>query len=587
MYVTNDSTCNSQGQWTPVSAQQSWTLASKNKLVAVYIRYRNSNKVSACLHAQIVHDDIAPVIDIIQSPPATSQNPTETIKYAIIENGSGIKEQTCGLDQQAQVACTSPVVTPQLNSGSHSITIGATDLAGNPAVPKSVNWNTLLGLPSVKILSGPKEFTNQTTANFSISGEIAGKPLTQFLCAIDSETQYVQCNDHPSYLGVNEGTHTFRVKSVDSAGRKSEPASYTWTVDLTPPTITLIEFPPAKMSRISPAVVEYAVQDSLSGPVDATKCGFDSALKSCPLRSEQTLASQTEGQHQFNIIATDRAGNQAQKTTSWYAENIIQYPSLDNIASVAYEDLFPKAGDADYNDFITNFKITEVVNAAGQVSKIVIDFVPRATGAGYDHRLLLSLDGIKDQPSNITSKTAALFNGSANISLIHYDKGGRIVSEKKNLPKDKDVEIFSSTHAVFNVTKGSINVRPDVAQVQPVVTARVAIELKNPELNAVGSRKEVDLSRFRLILAVKNTNKDIDLINVSKQIDANGFPFGFVIPTNWKWPAEKVHIDTVYPYFPQYRKYLLQTLTNPNATAPAHVRKWYKYPAANAKTGIK
>jgi len=41
------------------------------------------------------------------------------------------------------------------------------------------------------------------------------------------------------YSGLAGGSHTFQVKATDQAGNVGQPASYTWTVDTTPPAMTL------------------------------------------------------------------------------------------------------------------------------------------------------------------------------------------------------------------------------------------------------------------------------------------------------------------------------------------------------------
>jgi len=50
---------------------------------------------------------------------------------------------------------------------------------------------------------------------------------------------YTSCTSPKSYTGLTEGSHTFYVKATDSAGNtNSTPASYTWTIDTTPPTVS-------------------------------------------------------------------------------------------------------------------------------------------------------------------------------------------------------------------------------------------------------------------------------------------------------------------------------------------------------------
>ena len=268
---------------------------------------------------------------------------------------------------------------------------------------------------------------------------------------------------------------------------------------------------------------------------------------------------------------------------------VIRFPSINgDLAAVAFEDSFPKAGDADFNDFLTNFKVTEKINSKNQVTDIIVDFYPRALGASYDHSLLVVLNGVKEQPSNITLKTNPLFTGGADVTLSHFNANGNLLDVQTNLPVDKDVVVFGSTHAIFNAKKTTdvINTYLNQPYMPAQQSARLAIKLKNPELNALGNRTEVDLSRLRMVLHVKDTGKDIDIIDVDPfNYDSKGFPFGFIIPANWQWPQEDVNITTQYPNFANYQLYLLEKSVNPKATAPTSVLNWFSFTTPNP-TGL-
>ena len=48
------------------------------------------------------------------------------------------------------------------------------------------------------------------------------------------------CTSPQSYRGpLSTGNHTFQVTAKDTAGNTSSPASYTWTIDTTAPTVTI------------------------------------------------------------------------------------------------------------------------------------------------------------------------------------------------------------------------------------------------------------------------------------------------------------------------------------------------------------
>jgi LruC domain-containing protein len=260
---------------------------------------------------------------------------------------------------------------------------------------------------------------------------------------------------------------------------------------------------------------------------------------------------------------------------------IVHFPEgADAVYAAAYEDHFPKAGDADYNDFLTNFHVAERFNQNKQITQIIVDFYPRAVGAGYDHEFRLILNGIKDNPTNITLKTQPLFVGDADISLFHYSPDGALLDQTNRISQNHDIVIFASSHAIFPPTKNvAVNTEVDQPYVQPLVIARVVITLHSPEKNPAPDTLHLDYSRLRMILHVKNTNQDIDLVDADPtNFDSNGYPFGFVIPTSWRWMAEGNKIDTAYPSFSDYRAYLLARAVVPNVPASPAVINWFLAP---------
>lgn len=259
-----------------------------------------------------------------------------------------------------------------------------------------------------------------------------------------------------------------------------------------------------------------------------------------------------------------------------------RFPSItSDVAAVVFEDSFPRPADADYNDFLANFVVTELVNKQEQVTSLVIDFYPRALGASYDHSFLLVLDGIKDQPSNLNLITKPLFFGGAEVTLSHFNSNGELLRREEGLDYRDDVVVFESTHDAFRAERRNqvINTYVNRPYVPPAEMARLEIKLTNPELNPVGERaKGFDLSKLRMVLHVKNTNQDIDIVDVDPMnFDSNGYPFGFVIPSNWRWPQEGVSVDSIYPVFQDYRNFLLDLMMNPGVLPIPEIASWFRH----------
>ncbi len=227
-------------------------------------------------------------------------------------------------------------------------------------------------------------------------------------------------------------------------------------------------------------------------------------------------------------------------------------------ASIAYEDniLDASAGDRDYNDAVFNYKISEQYNSANQLVRIFFEVRLREKISSNDHVLHLKLDGdASAQFDNIKQQSAPAFNGSADAKITYSDGSETEIVDAKS----KDLIVFKST----SNTKGEIS--------------KITIELKNPELNVNSAvEKYVNFLKYRFILQNKGQSRtgiDIAEVNPSQEMlsNGNGYPFGFMIPTDWQPPAEHQLIDDKYPSFHKYREWL----NAPTYPIADDIFKWY------------
>jgi hypothetical protein len=94
------------------------------------------------------------------------------------------------------------------------------------------------GPPAPTITSKPANPTAATSASFGFSDSQA---KVTFVCSLDGSS-YTVCASPKTYTSLAAGTHNFSVEAKDSTGAASGATSYSWTIDLTPPTIS-ISFP--------------------------------------------------------------------------------------------------------------------------------------------------------------------------------------------------------------------------------------------------------------------------------------------------------------------------------------------------------
>ena len=175
------------------------------------------------------------------TPPDTSissgpDNPTNSTAASLVftstEPGSTFQ---CSLDGAAFVACASPLDYAGLTEGIRTFDVRATDAAGNTdATPATYSWEIDLTPPETNITSGPDDPTNSTDASFVFNSSETG---STFQCSLDGAT-FTICSSPDDYSGLTEGNHSYEVQAIDAAGNTdATPATFDWTIDLTPPVV--------------------------------------------------------------------------------------------------------------------------------------------------------------------------------------------------------------------------------------------------------------------------------------------------------------------------------------------------------------
>ncbi len=171
-------------------------------------------------------------------------------------------------------------------------------LAFTGCVPGAEGPDTTLG-------DKPKTATNETAATFTFTSDIEG---ATFLCKLDT-ADFVACQTPYSVERLQEGPHSFQVAAVIGGTQDPTPASYEWTIDLTPPD-TMITSGPSGTVNSSEATFTYTASEANSTFV----CQVDSnAPAAC--KSGDTFSGLKPGAHKLGVSATDSAGNQGPPAT--------------------------------------------------------------------------------------------------------------------------------------------------------------------------------------------------------------------------------------------------------------------------------
>jgi hypothetical protein len=157
----------------------------------------------------------------------------------------------------------------------------------------------------VSVSNLPQPMTKETSVNliFSVEPESLTKRVT---CTLDKNPE-VDCTSEFSMATLDEGYHELKIQAVDYIN-KVVIKTISWTIDKSPPQITIHQSPPNPINTKLDSSIIFSVLDSLSG-VNSIQCSLDSAdFVDCV--SPLEVKNVSSGARTLSIRATDNNGNQ-------------------------------------------------------------------------------------------------------------------------------------------------------------------------------------------------------------------------------------------------------------------------------------
>src|SRR5918994_595589 len=240
--------------------------------------------------------------------------------------GAKIYRFECSMNGAPFVTCIS-TNTVNVVDGTHTFSVRSEDNAGNKdSTPASYTWtaNTETSNTQIDSASDGNDMivtnnsnTRSNSMTFAFSGtDNIGSKIYCFECSLDS-IPFVNCVS-TNTVNVIDGTHTFSVRSEDNAGNKdSTPAYFTWTVDTTAPTTSIVSAVDGNNNTISnngnseSNSIKFTFNSTDAGGVgiDGHQCNIDnSRYVACtsPFIFPNLLR---DGSHTFSVLSQDNAGN--------------------------------------------------------------------------------------------------------------------------------------------------------------------------------------------------------------------------------------------------------------------------------------
>ncbi len=381
---------------------------------------------------QVFADQDGPDTTITAGPGVVSNISAPTFQFTA--NDVGVTFH-CKLDAGAYAACASGDATPSLPDGAHTFFVYATDSLGHDGNPTTYPWTIDTDPPGVSITDDPPLTDNSTQPAFSFA---ADEPVTGFTCQLDAAAS-AGCSSPKSYSAVADGSHTFQVWASDPAGNQSAVASYTWTVDTTPPSVT-IDSGPSGTVLVDSASFTFS---SNTDPSATFQCQLDSGgFSPCVTADYTGLPS---GQHTFQVEAFDSLNNVSTPASrTWTVDSAVHRPDAQLAKGTVY------VGDNVYNTSATNQSKTVKVAVGSTVKfKVMLqnDGTDRDTykvvgGKSSTGYTVVYYDGTTGVTSAVTGGTykVALDPATTKVLILKVTVGS-------SAPTAKSVTVtVSSTH---------------------------------------------------------------------------------------------------------------------------------------------
>ncbi|CAL1518543.1 Ig-like domain-containing protein [Chitinophaga sp. MM2321] len=136
----------------PLAPGKSWPLTAGDGLKTVYVQYQDAALNVQGYSATITLDQTDPVATILTGPDNPVNSTSATFTFSSDEAGSTFQGS---LDGGSDVAISSPATMSGIAAGAHTISIRATDPAGNVSTPATYNWVIDLTAPTVTSVAPP------------------------------------------------------------------------------------------------------------------------------------------------------------------------------------------------------------------------------------------------------------------------------------------------------------------------------------------------------------------------------------------------------------------------------------------------
>ncbi|HEX4926060.1 MAG TPA: Ig-like domain-containing protein, partial [Bdellovibrionales bacterium] len=289
------------------------------------------------------------------------------------------------------------------------VRVVARDEAGNQTTTADLQF-TVDTTPPATTCSVPDDTVSFAQISPSVScTDTSGCALTE--CELDGSGTWGSCSN----IAVSEGAHTIATRSTDNAGLIATGGTCNFTIDRTPPAVTITAGPTGNTTSTS-ATFSFTTVDGGTG-VDTIECSLDGTTwNSCV--SPESYTGLSVGAKTFWVRAIDFSGNTGSDSQSWTIDPPANNPPVaqDDIfiadwnqqSAIAVLTIGTPDSDAD-GDPLTVSITSPPSSGSASVNPVsgVVTYDPNANFLGIDTLTYQISDGTATDTATVTIKVKA------------------------------------------------------------------------------------------------------------------------------------------------------------------------------------
>ena len=328
---------------------------------------------------------------------------------------------------------------------------GTRDVAGNAlATDKIWSFSTIDTLPpDTSIQSGPSGTVSSTLATFQFS---SSEPNSTFECSLDG-APFGSCTSPKDLTNLSNGSHTFEVRATDAAGNvDATPASRSWTIDATPPTVTSV----APQDGATDVALDARAEATFSEDMDPSTIDA----------STFTLTNEGTGSPVAATVAYDAAARKATLTPTTQLETGSTYTARVRGGASGAKDV---AGNALSADEVWTFFTAAPADTTPPGAPTNLDLV-----ASSDSGVSDSDDVTNDDTPTVSGKAEAgshveLYDGTNLVGSATADSDGDWSITSSVLGEGRHTLTAAATDAAGNTSTASVALVVTIDKSAPIV----------------------------------------------------------------------------------------------------------------------